>query len=254
LARPRGVTSMSYSGCQLGPADDVRDRRGHLRERAATDGDSRRPVSALAGAADLRQLAAELVRGQLQAAQRDVQLAAFVASAARRARKPSSVFAHAGVFGFGLRISSVSVAENTPPNAPTSSSSARDRRLARLAALDLVFGLVEIGASARARGSAASFSFTDLAERPITSAASRTSPRSVRTSSVAGSRSKAARAVPFSQWTVRARVTRARSAKTTTLSISPEAARGRERERRRGRDEDEDEDGVGGGGAHRQFW
>jgi hypothetical protein len=141
-----------------------------------------------------------------------------------RARIASIAFAHAGVFGFGLRISSVSVARNTLVNAATWSFSAEIAVSRAWSALISCSVLSRSAASARARGSAASRSFTCSPARPITSAASRTSPRSVRTSSAAGSRSKTARAVPFSHATVRARVTRARSANTTTLSISPFAA------------------------------
>ena len=49
------------------------------------------------------------------------------------------------MFGFGLRISSVSVAENTLPYAPTLLQLGDDRGPARLVGLDVVVDLVEVG-------------------------------------------------------------------------------------------------------------
>ena len=221
LPRPRGATSMSYSGCQLAPPttyDTVAVTCDSARQPMVTaDG----AVGALALAADLRELAAEPVRGLAagRAARRPA-CAAPPPASSRRARSPSSVFAHPGVYGFGLRISSVSVAEKTPPNAPTSSSSAAIAVLRASLALDVGLGLCRAPPSARGRADRRRRARSPArSARPITSAASRTSPRNVRMSSAAGSRSNVARAVPFSQRTVRARVTRARSANTTTLSI-----------------------------------
>jgi len=75
-------------------------------------------------------------------------------------RIASSDAAHARVFGFGFRISSASVADSSPPNAPTSSSSAAI--CVRRASLLLISVSTRScsAVSARTRASAASRSFT----------------------------------------------------------------------------------------------
>ena len=147
----------------------------------------------------------------------DVQLAPLLAERrAPRAQRVQRLRPRRACSGCGLRISSVSVAENTLAERVDVLQLGGDRGLgAPRLALISASNLVQLARPARARADRRPRARSPArSARPITSAASRTSPRSVRVSSAAGSRSNDGARRPVLAARGRARASPARGRRT----------------------------------------
>ena len=236
-------------------ADHVRDRRRHLRQRAAADGDRGGAVRALALAADLRRSWRRmLVRVSCRPRSATSSLRRSSASAARRARSAVQRLRprrRVRASGCGSPRSASPRTRRRTRRRPRARR--RSPPCAPRLALDVGLGLVELGGQ-RAGARVGGLALVDQLAREADHLG--------RLAHLAAQRARVQRRgqplerrrarCPCSQRTVRARVTRARSANTTTLSMSPRGGGARGGRRRGGRRQHAERRHESE--ARRQFW